>query len=101
MKTSLIVRRDERSAIRRALEAAGFLVFEASDGGRDLDRLRAFWAALILLDVPMPRMGGLEVLRSLRGAGDDTSEVIVITHGRIPTTIEAVRLGASTFWPNP
>ncbi len=94
MNTSLLVGRDDRPAIRRALESAGFLVFEASDGGRDLERLRAFWAALILLDVPMPRVRGMEILRSLRGAGDDIPGVIVVTHGRIPATIEAVRLGA-------
>lgn len=39
MKTSLIVRRDERPAIRDALEAAGVLVFEASDGDREFERL--------------------------------------------------------------
>ena len=94
MKTSLIVRRDERPAIRRSLESAGFLVFDVADAGRDRDRLRAILGGAILLDLPTPRMRGLEVVRGLRSAGDDTPGLIVLTHGRIPATIAAVRLGA-------
>jgi DNA-binding response OmpR family regulator len=50
-------RRHERPALRAALELAGFLVFDASVEGRERERLRDFWAALILLDLPMPGMG--------------------------------------------
>jgi DNA-binding response OmpR family regulator len=84
----------ERHALRKALESAGFLVFDASEGGRELERLREFWAALILLDLPMPRMGGLEIIRRLRGAGDHETGGIIVTQGPIPDAIAAVRLGA-------
>jgi DNA-binding response OmpR family regulator len=94
MTTSLIARRHERPALRAALESAGFLVFDASEGGRERERLWEFWAALILLDLPMPRMGGLEVFRRLRGAGDHDPEAILLTHGPIPGAIAALRLGA-------
>jgi two-component system, OmpR family, phosphate regulon response regulator PhoB len=93
MTTSRILPQHDRPALRRAMESAGFLVFEASDGGREREQLREFWAALILLDLPMPRMGGLEVFRRLRGAGDDTPEAIVVSHGRIPEATTVVRLG--------
>src|SRR5262249_56901287 len=92
--TTPIVGRPDRPALRAALESAGYLVFEASAAGRDRERLREFWAALILFDLPMPRMGGLEVFRRLRGAGDDDPEAIIVTHGRIPGTTTVVRLGA-------
>jgi DNA-binding response OmpR family regulator len=101
MKSSLILRQDERPAFRKALEAAGFLVFEAAEGGRELERLRAFWAALILLDLPMPRMGGLEIVRCLRGTGDDIPATIIVTHGRIPDALTAVRLGADDVLAKP
>jgi DNA-binding response OmpR family regulator len=94
MMISPIRRRPDRPALRTALESAGFLVFEASDGGHDRERLREFWAALILFDLPMPRMGGLEVFRRLRGAGDEHPEAIIVAHGRIPDTTTVVRLGA-------
>src|SRR5262245_15190424 len=94
MTTSPTMSRRDSPALRRALESAGFLVFQASDGGREKDRLREFWTALILLGLPMPRMGGLEVFRRLRGAGDDTPEAIVVTNGRIPEATAVLRLGA-------
>jgi DNA-binding response OmpR family regulator len=92
--TTSIVARADRPALRTALESAGFLVFEASAGARDRERLREFWAALMLFDLPMPRMGGMEVFRRLRGAGDDTPEAIILTYDRIPETTTVVRLGA-------
>jgi DNA-binding response OmpR family regulator len=93
MTTTPIRPRHERTALRGALESAGFLVFEASDDGRDRRRLREFWAALILLGLPVPRLGGLEVFRRLRGAHEETPEAIILTHGRHPEPTAAVRLG--------
>src|SRR5262245_25168161 len=94
MTTSPSLHRTDRPALRRALESAGFLVFDASERGRDRERLREFWAALILFDLPMPRLGGMEAFRRLRGAGDDTPEAIILTYDRIPETNTVVRLGA-------
>jgi DNA-binding response OmpR family regulator len=94
MTQSPIARRRERRALRCALESAGYLVFDASAGSRERERLREFWAALILLDLPMPRMGGLEIFRRLRGAGDHDPEAILLTHGPVPGAIAALRLGA-------
>jgi DNA-binding response OmpR family regulator len=86
--------RPDHLAMRRVLESAGFLVFEASEEGGDRERLRKFWAALILCDLPMPRMTGLEAFRRPRGAGDDPPEAIIVTQGRVPETTTVVRLGA-------
>jgi CheY-like chemotaxis protein len=54
------------------------LVFDVSDGGRELERLRELWAASLLLDLPLPRMRGLEVMRLLRGADAGDPEGIVL-----------------------
>jgi len=94
MTTTPILPRPDRPALRTALESAGLLVFDASEGGRDRARLREFWAALLLFDLPMPRMGGMEAFRRLRGAGDDVPEAILLTYDRIPRTTTVVRLGA-------
>ena len=102
MKTSLI-RATGMSGprVRKALEAAGFLVFEATDGGRDLGAAPSILGGAHPPRRPDDPAGGLEVLRSLHGAGDDTPELIVITHGRIPATIQAVRLGAVNVLARP
>jgi DNA-binding response OmpR family regulator len=101
MKTSLGMRRHGQLTLRMALESAGFLVFDVSEGGGDRDRLRELWAALILLDLPMPRMRGLEIVRGLRSAGGDGPEAIIVSHGRIPDALTAVRLGATEVLVRP
>jgi CheY-like chemotaxis protein len=101
MKTSPGLCRPERLTLRTALESAGFLVFDISEDGRDRDRLREFWAALILLDLPMPRMRGLEIVRGLRSAGGESPETIVVTHGPIPDALTAVRLGTADVLARP
>jgi DNA-binding response OmpR family regulator len=101
MKSSLDLRWHERPDLRAALASAGFLVFDASDGGRDRERLRDFWAALILFDLPMPRMGGLEIFRRRRGAGDVDPEAIVVMQGRIPDAVAAMRLGSVAVLARP
>ena len=59
-----------RDIVRRYLTAEGFEVAEAADGREALDRLRALEPDLVVLDVVMPGMDGLEVLRRLRASSD-------------------------------
>jgi DNA-binding response OmpR family regulator len=101
MKNSLPLDRDRQTLLRTSLESAGFLVFDVSEAGRDRDRLRQLWAALILLDLQTPRMRGLEVVRGLRSAGGDSPVAFVLTHGPIPEALAAVRLGAAEVLAKP
>jgi DNA-binding response OmpR family regulator len=59
-----------RDIVRRYLTAEGFEVAEAADGREALDRLRALQPDLVVLDVLMPGLDGLEVLRRLRASSD-------------------------------
>jgi CheY-like chemotaxis protein len=93
MNGSKNMRRHERPDLRMALESVGFLVFDPSDGSRERERLREFWAALILLGLPMPRMGGMEVYRRLRGDGEEDPEAVIVAHGWIPKATTVLRLG--------
>ena len=90
-----------RLVFRTALEASGYVVAEAIHGEAALDQIRRYPADLILLDLKMPGMDGMETLRRLRDAGDDTPVVIVTAHGSIPETVAAMRLGAVDFIPKP
>jgi two-component SAPR family response regulator len=64
-------------------------------------RLQEFPADVILLDLKMPRMGGMDVLRRLRQAGNDVPVIIVTAHGSIPDAVAAMKLGAVDFLPKP
>ena len=90
-----------RLVFRTALEAAGYNVEEAEDGDTALDRLEWSPADLILLDLKMPGIDGMETLQRLREAGNDVPVVIVTAHGSIPDAVAAMRLGAIDFLSKP
>jgi DNA-binding NtrC family response regulator len=104
-KRVLIV--DDESNVRLMLETAlasvGYEVIEATDGHAALDLLRGpdFHCDLVLLDLLMPRMDGMELLRRLRASGNVVPVVILTAHGSIPEAVEAMKLGAIDFLTKP
>ena len=102
--TEVLIVDDEpnvRLVFRTALESAGYEVTEASDGNAALELIRGHPYAVVLLDLRMPRLGGLELLRRLRDEGLEAPVVIVTAHGSMPDVVSAVRLGAVDFLPKP
>jgi DNA-binding response OmpR family regulator len=56
---------------------------------------------LLLLDLRLPGIGGLEVLRRLRAAGSDLPVVVITAHDSVPNAVEAMKLGAIDFLAKP
>ena len=83
------------------LRALGCDVALAEDGQAALLEIKRREPALMLLDLQMPRMGGLEVLRHLRSAGTAFPVVVITAHGSIETAVEAMREGAYDFITKP
>jgi two-component system chemotaxis response regulator CheY len=95
-----------RKQVARTLVAAGFTVIEAQDGTDALARLSQAdpRPSLIILDVNMPNMGGIEFLRSLRGRGVDfiiPPVVMLTTEGEPRLMQEAKGLGAKGWIVKP
>jgi DNA-binding NtrC family response regulator len=90
-----------RLTARAVLEADGYQVVEAGDGEEAVERLRREPVDLILLDLRMPLLGGLETLRHLREVGDDTPVVVVTAHGGVSDAVAAMKLGAVDFVEKP
>src|SRR5262249_34891991 len=90
-----------RLVFRTALESDGYSLQEAADGEAALRALRERPADLVLLDLKMPIMDGMEVLRRLRDANDETPVVIVTAHGDVPHAVQAMKLGAFDFVQKP
>jgi DNA-binding NtrC family response regulator len=83
------------------LERLGFEVTTAGTGGEAVIRAGTLEPSIVLLDLRLPDMDGLEVLKALREK-NPASEVIVLTgHGSIDTALESVRLGASDYVVKP
>jgi CheY-like chemotaxis protein len=90
-----------RLMFRTALETAGFTVDEAEDGAAALQHLAQAACDVVVLDLKMPGIGGMEVLRSLREDRNDVPVVIITAHGSIPDAVEAMKLGAIDFLSKP
>jgi two-component system chemotaxis response regulator CheY len=85
---------------RDALECAGYLVDEALNGLEALEKLLAWPADLLLVDINMPKMDGLTFLRALRRqplplAG---TPAIVISTEAAPQDVDAARLAGANFY---
>lgn len=90
-----------RLVFRAALVADDTLVSTAEDGESALRWLKHESVDLVLLDLQMPGIGGIELLRRLREAGNDVPVVIVSAHDQVPNVVQAMRLGAIDFLSKP
>jgi DNA-binding response OmpR family regulator len=94
---------DIRELIRYSLAQAGLEVEEASDGAEALEKLRAFVPDLIVLDLMLPGMPGLEVCRRLRSRADTAQLPIMVVSARSNPSEKALGLamGADDYVTKP
>jgi len=90
-----------RKAFRRVLERMGSLVVEAESGEVGLALCRERTPAVVLLDLRMPEMDGLEVLSTLVAEHPETPVVVVSGQGTMTDAVEALRRGAWDFVEKP
>jgi len=86
-----------RLEARRALEPTGFTILEACDGLEGLERLEKSDVALIVCDVNMPRMGGLEFLEALV-LKDKKPPVLMLTTEAHPQMLQRAKASGAKGW---
>jgi two-component system NtrC family response regulator/two-component system response regulator HydG len=74
---------------------------EASTGEEALAKLAASSYDLVLLDLKMPGISGMEVLKTMRERGDTTDVVVLTAHGSVEAAVEAIQAGAADFLLKP
>ena len=87
-----------RKIISRSLRQAGLTVdeiYEAADGIEGLNALKGSTVHLILSDINMPNMDGMEFIKQVRAAGNSVPIVMITTEGGEDVLKEAVRNGAN------
>jgi two-component system, NtrC family, nitrogen regulation response regulator NtrX len=103
MRTILIV--DDETSIRQTLEGVlqdeGFKTITAETGEACLSILKEENPDLILLDIWMPGIDGLETLRRIRGINSEQMVLMMSGHGTIQTAVQATKLGAYDFIEKP
>src|SRR6266851_10037192 len=93
--------RNIRRTLAMVLETAGYQVEGASNGEDALAKCREQHCDIAFVDLQMPKMGGLELTRFLRGLSSKTAVVILTAYGSVPTAVEAMKLGAVEFLEKP
>lgn len=87
-----------RTFLRRVLKEPGIeQTWEAGDGEQALAGIEQHRPELVLLDVNMPLINGLEVLKRAKELDPDPAVIVVTSESSLKTVQEAVRLGASSY----
>ncbi len=103
-RASVLVVDDEaaiRDSLHMILEYEGYRVEEASGGAQALARVADRAPDAVLLDIKMPEMDGLELLKAFRERGYDMPVLMISGHGDVATAVEATRRGAYDFFEKP
>ena len=90
-----------RWSLREYLEGEGYNVVEAADGIECLERVAADTPDLLVVDLKMPRMGGMQVLQQLANDESDLPVIVITAHGAIELALQATRLGAGAYLSKP
>ena len=90
-----------RLVFRAALLSNDYVLTTAEDGEIALRHLEQEPIDLVLLDLRMPRLDGMGLLRRLRAEGNGVPVVIITAHGTVADAVAAMKLGAVDFLPKP
>jgi two-component system, OmpR family, response regulator MprA len=90
-----------RDALERALRTSGYGVATAVDGMDGLDRMASEPPDLVVLDILMPRLDGLEACRQLRASGDRTPVLMLTARDAVGDRVEGLDAGADDYLVKP
>ena len=101
---TILVADDEagmRESVSRALRREGFQVIAVDDGAAALDTLRRVAVDLLVADLRMPGLDGLELLRAAKLVAPDTEVIVLSGHGTVEEAVDAMKEGAWDFLTKP
>ena len=90
-----------RNVLKDILQHEGYRIEEAADGEQGLQKLASQPFDLVLCDIKMPKMDGLEVLQQIMQLQPDVPVIMISGHGTIETAVDAVKKGAFDFIAKP
>jgi len=90
-----------RESLRRSLEFNGYDVALASDGAEALAGIGSMGPDVVIMDVMMPRLDGLEATRALRAAGNDVPILVLTARDAVGDRVEGLDAGADDYLTKP
>jgi DNA-binding NtrC family response regulator len=99
----LIVEDDSaaRVGLEQLVRSWGFVAESAADGNEALEKVTTFRPAIVITDLVMPGMDGLELLRALQQQGADVTTLLLTAQGTVETAVEAMKEGAYDYLTKP
>jgi two-component system, NtrC family, response regulator AtoC len=103
MRRVLVVDDEEnlRLVLRTLLKRQGYEVETADSGEAALALVDAFGPDVILTDVRMPKMGGLDLLATLQAKGNEATVIVMSAYGNVDLALEAIKAGAYDYVQKP
>jgi two-component system, NtrC family, response regulator AtoC len=103
MRRVLVVDDEEnlRLVVRTFLKRDGYEVEVAASGEEALALVESFGPDVILTDVKMPKMGGLDLLATLKAKGIDSTVIVMSAYGNVDLALEAMKAGAYDYIQKP
>ncbi len=96
---------DDEAKMRRVLqmffEEDGSAVDSAENGEEALEKINSSRPDLVICDMRMPKMNGLELLRNIKTASPELPVIIMTAYGEVKTAVEAMKLGAENYVTKP
>jgi DNA-binding NtrC family response regulator len=90
-----------RVGLEQLVKSWGFTAESAADGEEALEKVTTFRPAIVITDLVMPRMDGLELLRALYQQGADVTTLLLTAQGTVETAVEAMKEGAYDYLTKP
>jgi len=103
MKNILVTEDDEkmRNGLVEILKGEGYNVDSADNGQKGLEMIKEKDYDVVLSDLIMPVMGGMELLRNIKQIKPGTSVIFITAFGTIENAVEAIKVGASDYITKP
>src|SRR5580693_9660450 len=90
-----------RSGLTELIESWGYRAESAADGAEGLERAVQWGPSIVVTDLKMPRMDGMELLSRLADLPQRIAVVMLTAQGSIDSAVEAMRMGAYDYIPKP
>jgi two-component system response regulator AtoC len=96
---------DDEAKMRRVLqlflEEHSYVVAQAENGEVALEKISSYHPDLVICDIRMPRLNGIELLRHAKKISEDLPIIIMTAYGEVKTAVEAMKLGAENYVTKP
>src|SRR5581483_9894143 len=92
---------NERTGLAELVTAWGYRTETASDGLEGLEKAAAWTPGIVITDLKMPRMGGMELLERLASQPQAVAVVVLTAQGSIDAAVDAMKMGAYDFIQKP